>query len=59
MVRDMRVGGQRKAFIPPDLAYGDKGVGEIPPGATLEFDVELLSIKPKTPFGARGRPVEG
>eukprot|EP01026_Neomeris_dumetosa_P034506 TRINITY_DN27718_c1_g3_i2.p1 TRINITY_DN27718_c1_g3~~TRINITY_DN27718_c1_g3_i2.p1 ORF type:complete len:205 (-),score=33.03 TRINITY_DN27718_c1_g3_i2:119-733(-) len=44
-VRGMRVGGRRKLLVPPELAYGDKGIGEVPPNATLEFDVELLSIK--------------
>ena len=32
--------------------------GEIPPGATLDFDVELLSIK-SSPFGYRAKVVEG
>jgi FKBP-type peptidyl-prolyl cis-trans isomerase len=41
----MTVGSKWQLFIPPDLAYGDRGAGgDIGPGETLIFDVELISI---------------
>ncbi|MDP6579849.1 MAG: FKBP-type peptidyl-prolyl cis-trans isomerase [Vicinamibacterales bacterium] len=42
----MRVGGQRRLIIPPELAFGSSGSAGtvILPGATLVFDIELLSI---------------
>jgi len=41
----MPVGSKWQLFIPSDLAYGDPGNGGIPPGSTLIFEVELLSIE--------------
>ncbi len=40
----MPVGSKWQLFIPTDLAYGDAGRPGIPPGATLVFEVELVSI---------------
>ncbi|SPF31632.1 Peptidyl-prolyl cis-trans isomerase [Candidatus Sulfotelmatobacter kueseliae] len=40
----MPVGSKWQLFIPADLAYGDSGRPGIPPGSTLVFEVELLSI---------------
>ena len=45
----MLVGGQRRVIIPPELAYGNQQVQEIPPNATLEFEIELLSIAQTLP----------
>lgn len=41
---DMKEGEVRRLVIPSEYAYGDTGFGEIPPKATLIFDVELVSI---------------
>ena len=42
----MRVGGQRRLIIPPDLAYGSAGSsGVIPPNATLVFNITLISVQ--------------
>lgn len=43
----MKEGGKVKLTMPSDLAYGDRGAGQnIPGGATLVFDVELLKVTP-------------
>jgi len=44
----MPVGSKWQLFVPADLAYGDRGAGgDIGPGDTLIFEVELLSIAPE------------
>lgn len=41
----MKRGGFRRAIVPPEFAYGNRQVQEIPPNAILTVDLELLSIK--------------
>jgi FK506-binding protein 2 len=43
----MKIGEKRKLTIAPDLAYGNRAVGDdlIPANSTLIFETELVSIK--------------
>lgn len=54
-VQQMKEGGKAELVCPPELAYGDRPTGNIPPGSTLFFEVELLEVlgpgEPETPEG--------
>jgi FKBP-type peptidyl-prolyl cis-trans isomerase len=42
----MRVGGKRRLLVPPELAYGPEGAGDvIPPNAKLIIEINLLEVK--------------
>jgi FKBP-type peptidyl-prolyl cis-trans isomerase FkpA len=43
-VAGMKIGGQRRLIIPPQLGYGSQPVGPIPPNSQLIFDVQLLAV---------------
>jgi peptidylprolyl isomerase len=43
-VSGMRVGGRREIVVPPTLAYGSKGSGQVGPNETLVFVVDLIKV---------------
>ncbi len=53
----MQIGGVRRLVIPPELGYGTRSAGSIPPGSTLYFEIELFEVQaprtpPETPWAA-------
>ena len=44
-VTKMKVGGKSRLICPPQIAYGARGAGKIPPNAAIVFEVELLEIE--------------
>lgn len=53
----MKPGAKWQLFIPAELAYKDAGRPGIPPGATLIFDIELLSVQAAPPPAVANQPV--
>jgi len=41
----MKEGAKWQLFIPPELGYGSRGAGPVPPNSTLIFEVELISVQ--------------
>jgi FKBP-type peptidyl-prolyl cis-trans isomerase FkpA len=44
-VTGMKVGGTRRAIVPPSLAYGKTGSGPVPPNTALVFDIALNDVQ--------------
>ena len=56
-VQKMKVGEKAKLTCPSAIAYGDRGrPPTIPGGATLVFEISLISIEPPAPTGGPGMP---
>lgn len=44
-LQGMKVGGKRKLWVPSELAYRERQIGEIiPPNSDLTFEIELLEV---------------
>jgi len=59
-ISTMKVGGKRQLILPPELAFGEQGMPpDIPPGAVLKIEVELLAIVPPPEMTERTPVAEG
>jgi FKBP-type peptidyl-prolyl cis-trans isomerase FklB len=57
----MKEGAKWQLVLPPNIAYGERGAGQIPPSSVLIFEVELISVNspaeaPKKPEAKSGKP---
>jgi FKBP-type peptidyl-prolyl cis-trans isomerase FkpA len=53
-LQKMKVGGKARLVCPSEIAYGDRGAPPtIPGGATLVFDLELVSVVKATPVNTQ------
>jgi FKBP-type peptidyl-prolyl cis-trans isomerase FkpA len=41
----MKAGGIRRLVVPPELGYGTRGRGGVPPNAILIFDIQLVDVR--------------
>jgi len=48
-IQELKPGGRADLFVPPSLGYGNMGVGDIPAGSGLIFEVELIAVNPEVP----------
>ncbi len=47
----MSEGEKAEFIVPPGLAYGDKGIPDVPPNTDVKFLIEIIKIiKPEKPF---------
>lgn len=44
-VLNLPIGTRAMLLIPAELGYGSRGIGPIPPNATLYFDIEVMGVK--------------
>ncbi|MBT8078320.1 MAG: FKBP-type peptidyl-prolyl cis-trans isomerase [Gammaproteobacteria bacterium] len=48
-VAGMKIGEKRELTIAPELAYGERDLGIIPPGSTLVFEIDLAGLEGTAP----------
>ena len=47
----MKEGAKWQLVLPPNIGYGERGAGQIPPNSVLIFEVELISVNPPAAEG--------